>query len=34
VQRFSVATNAKGVCTEIMLNQRAKARGRFNLIVP
>jgi hypothetical protein len=26
VQRFSLATNAKGVCAEIMLNQGAKAR--------
>jgi len=29
VQRFSLATNAKGVCAEIMLNQRIKARWWF-----
>src|SRR5579872_6772206 len=31
VSRFSLATNAERVCAEIMRNQRAKARRRFNL---
>ena len=33
VERFSLATNAERVCAEIMLNQRAKARRRFNPIL-
>jgi hypothetical protein len=32
VQRFSLATNAKRVCAEIMPNQGTKARCRFNQI--
>jgi hypothetical protein len=30
--RFSLATNAKGVCAEIMLNQRDEIMMRFLLI--
>ena len=33
MKRFSLAANAKGVCAEIMLGQKSKARWRFELIV-
>jgi len=31
VKRFSLATNAKGVCAEVMLKQKSRVRWRFNL---